>query len=362
MASPAMPATMHSALLVIDANEGRAQCAARVLTLADYCPYVTTTPFHAFQRLLQEQFVPHAVLLGQVDTQSRYALSRLVQKLSDEQGRNIPVLPLQECFPFKESDQDTQTSFISAQLLEVIRRVLPLSQMQEKKHSLVLDLLPTHGLVPRVSKKRCSGNGHFRQMLQVAYKLIGAELWATLMQDVGLVKYARVRGWPPNNDIRSVPAEYLTCLHQAVARSRPDDPISQLRSWSNMSTQISLQKRHLSTLTQQMLHLLPEKQVMSMLLKSFTSEMNTIRDEELHMYLPRQDGCYWLVHYSNLYVYGRTYRPEPVCHVWSASLEATLHLVGLDATWEVTEVECSCQTQTGHCLFIIWPKGGTSTH
>ncbi|HEV7128940.1 MAG TPA: hypothetical protein VGN32_16030, partial [Ktedonobacterales bacterium] len=65
---------------------------------------------------------------------------------------------------------------------------------------------------------------------------------------------------------------------------------------------------------------------------------------------------YWLAHYSNLYAYGRARRTQPNCHVWLGSLDATLRLVHLQDNWNVREVECACQTLTGHCLFQLEPR------
>ncbi len=96
---------------------------------------------------------------------------------------------------------------------------------------------------------------------------------------------------------------------------------------------------------------------MELVLNSFIRQMNEIRGEELHICEQQDDGIYYLVHYSNLYAYGRiALSQQPACHVWLASLQATLRLVGLDTIWEVIEQECSCQTLTGHCVFVIRPK------
>ncbi|MEO7003427.1 MAG: hypothetical protein ABI068_16525, partial [Ktedonobacterales bacterium] len=67
-------------------------------------------------------------------------------------------------------------------------------------------------------------------------------------------------------------------------------------------------------------------------------------------------GAYWLVHYSNLYARGRIRRFTPGCAVWVASIEATLRYVELEDALMVREVECACQTQTGHCVFLLEPK------
>ncbi len=96
---------------------------------------------------------------------------------------------------------------------------------------------------------------------------------------------------------------------------------------------------------------------MGAVLNAFTGEMNGIRGEELHVWKRWYDGSYRVVHYSNLYVYGRVRSPQPACHAWVASLEAMLHLLHLDNAWQVNEIECSCQTQTGHCILALQPLG-----
>src|SRR6266571_2612037 len=120
---------------------------------------------------------------------------------------------------------------------------------------------------------------------------------------------------------------------------------------------LSLEKRVPSTLSQQALKVFPEERAMSAALSAFTGEMNRIRGEDLHVWKRWSDGSYRVVHYSNLYAYGRVRRPQMACHAWVASIEAMLSLLQLDSTWTVSEIECSCQTQTGHCVFALQPSG-----
>src|SRR6266699_3380972 len=67
------PASMHPMLLLVDANEERAQRLARILPPADYRPCIAKTPRQAFGRLLKEPSLPQAVLLGCIDDRSRFA-------------------------------------------------------------------------------------------------------------------------------------------------------------------------------------------------------------------------------------------------------------------------------------------------
>src|SRR6266568_4164554 len=88
------PASMHPMLLLVDANEERAQRLARILTLADYRPCIAKTPLQAFGRLLKEPSLPQAVLLGCIDDRSRFAFTRLFQWMLSEQGQDIPIIAL----------------------------------------------------------------------------------------------------------------------------------------------------------------------------------------------------------------------------------------------------------------------------
>src|SRR5258708_13225721 len=88
------PASMHPMLLLVDANEERAQRLARILTLADYRPCIAKTPLQAFGRLLQEPSLPQAVLLGWRDDPSRFAFTRPFHSLLTDQPHSLPILPV----------------------------------------------------------------------------------------------------------------------------------------------------------------------------------------------------------------------------------------------------------------------------
>ncbi len=390
---PARHASIPPRLLLVDANEERAQRLARILTLADYRPCIAKTPLQAFGRLLQESSLPQAIIIGWIDDRSRFAFTRLFQWMVSEQGQNIPIIALPQSryilirllqqlayelrrdIPFTvllrpvpdeapliahpSSPAVHVVSRASAQVLEGIWRVLPATRnsFRAARHSLVLDVLPLTDLQPRVSRKLRSRNSHFRQLLRAAHELIDPAQWDTLLRDVGLGSYCSLDAWPPDDDEHTIPAEYLSCLNQAVAFSRPDDPVGQLLRWGNRSTRLSLEKRVPSTLSQQALKVFPEERAMSAALSAFTGEMNRIRGEDLHVWKRWSDGSYRVVHYSNLYAYGRVRRPQMACHAWVASIEAMLSLLQLDSTWTVSEIECSCQTQTGHCVFALQPSG-----
>ncbi|MGH2515541.1 MAG: hypothetical protein ACRDHP_07780 [Ktedonobacterales bacterium] len=361
------PQPMLCSLLVIDADEARGQRLARLLTLAGYRPHATASPFQALERYLGDSFFPQAIVLGQMEEQQEFLLTRLVQRMLRDRAETPPLIsmpldvpdeapilvdPLQ---PFYHTVSDE-----CIRVLEMIWRALPATRTDFRmaERSLALTVLPQQGFQPRVSRRLRSRNGHMRQILTAALELIGPPRWEALMTDVGLTQYRNVSGWPPEDDDLAIPAEYPSLLNQAVVFSNPDDAVTQLRQWSDIGTQASLARHRTNALVQQALKLLSQEQVMSLVLKSYTNEMNEIRDEDLHTWMQRPDGTYCVVHYSNLYAYGRISRMRPECHVWLASLEATLRLVNLEAAWEVVEIECSCQTFTGHCVFLIRPRDG----
>jgi len=355
-------AVTYPSLLVIDADEERAQRLVRILTLANYHPLVEPTPAHAFKRVLDQPLAIQAVLLGTVSNQHRFFLQRILQQLAYKQGLNVPVVSLPAYIPDKiplYADAQLSTFHVASQsclrLLDSIWNIVPFtrSDLKMNKGAMVSKLLPAYGIQPRVAQKLLSRNSHFRQMLQAAYDLMSIDQWEMLISDVGLAQYRRQTDWPPIDDAYAVPAEYLSCLNQAVAFSQPEHPIEQLRRWSSNATQASLEENTSSPMMRRMFNFASPIQMMRGTLKAYTREMDEIRGEPLHDWIALPNGNYWLVHYSNLYTYGRAarQRSQPMCHVWLASIEATLRMVHLDIAWKVVELECSCQTQTGHCLF-----------
>lgn len=357
------PNLAYPSLLIIDADEERAQSLARILTLANYHPLIEVNPVQAFKRSLDSPLSIQAVLLGSVSKQHNFFLNRILQHLTYKQGLNIPVMSLPAQVPDRVplyANAQTSAFHISSQsclkLLESIWNVIPYtrSDFTRAVQPMVSRLVPGYGVQPRVSQRLLSRNSHFRQALQTAYDLMPIEQWETLISDVGLAQYRRQTDWPSFLDhTYGTPIEYLSCLNQAVAFSRPEDPIAQLRRWGNKATPVSLDTSTPSTMMQHILKPASPTQTIQGMLKAYTKEMNDIRGERLEEWIPLPNGNYWLVNYSNLYAYGRLarLRSQPMCHVWLASIEAALRAVNLDSAWKVFELECSCQTQTGHCLF-----------
>ncbi len=355
-------AVVYPSLLVIDADEERAQRLARMLTLANYHPLVTTNPVNAFKRSVNQPMAIQAILLGQISSQHQFCLNRNLQQLNYRQRINIPVISLPRDVPNKVplyANSQVAPYHIASQsclqLLEALWQIIPNTRSDLKlvKQSMVSRALPANGVQPRVAQLLRSRSSHFRQVLQAAHNLMPIEQWETLIGDVGLAQYRRQTDWPSMDDAYAIPVEYYSCLNQAVAFSRPENPIEQLRRWGTEATSASLEKNAPTTLMQSVLKLATPSQVIRGVLKAYTREMDEIRGEPLHEWIPLPNGNYWLVHFSNLYAYGRAgrLRSRPMCHVWLASIEATLRKFHLDTAWKAYELECSCQTQTGHCLF-----------
>lgn len=357
---------IYPTLIVIDADEERRQRLARIFTLAHYRVLATATPFLAFQRAMQQPVTPNAILLGVIEEKQQFFLSRLLQRFNTGNAASIPLLSL----PVKVSDEGplvadaaratrhhspSQSSLVA---LESLWQALPWTRqdVQMVESARALQPLTQRDGEPRISQLRRSRNRHFRVILQAAYDLIGAETLNVLLDDVGLVRYTDPAQWPPTDNTLTIPAEYISCLHQAVAFSDPLNPVAQLRRWSDTYTQAALRQRSAIPLAQQALKFLPRDQALNVLLNTVTGEWNEVRGEALHHWVRQPDGSHLVIHYSNLYAYGRLRRSTPQCHVWISSLEAVLRHVGLDTIWEVTELECSCQTLTGHCIFALYPR------
>jgi len=405
------------AILLIDADAARGQRLASALTLADFAVCVASTPYQAMERALREPITPTVVVLGQGDWQARatdMVMRRLYARFYERATQPIATLYLPSpstpsyspigarpsypptaaprpttrpasnpasnpAYPSTPSSYPSQpsrptpsddlsriegmgrlpaTQTKGAQLLEQIWRLAPETNRDRSPNAdaLVYTQLPMYGLKPRVAQQLLSSNDHARQVIEAAYEVIGAGRWAEAMADVGLAQVALPANWPPENDERAIPAPLFSQLNAAVERSWPANPAEQLRRWSDAGTETSLARHSPSWLAQQVIKHLPHERALSIALNGFTTELNNTRGEELHFWKPRGDGSFWLVHYSNLYAYGRARRPEPTCFVWLASIEATLRLVQVDSVYEVSEVECSCQTLTGHCVFLIEPR------
>jgi hypothetical protein len=352
----------YRACLVIDADDERSQRLARLLSLLDYRPFVMSTLSEALERMLRDSFHPHVLLLGQAALRHHPLFASLLRRVEQQTGRELPRLliqtPVPEVVPVYLDPAARSTHVLSPrclQLLYTVEKLVPphRTRVRMTRPNLVLDTLPTLGLFPRVAQSTRSRNRHMLQMLTAAHTLIGEAGWQPLLRDVGLAQYQRVSEWPPDDDDDAIPTNYLSLLHQAVAFSHSENAAHRLRQWGA----VALQPYRPPVLTLQALKLLSQEQVLRVILEGLTRQMNDLRGESLHVWCQQPGGTYWLVHYSNLYAYGRIARVRrPACQVWLAAIERILHLVGLEQTWEVYERECSCLTLTGHCVFEIKPK------
>lgn len=81
-------------LLIIDADEERAQYFAHLLARAGYRPIVMANAFKAFSRFLQVPYVPFAVIVGHEDPSNRLFLQRLLQQLMQKYSWASPLIRL----------------------------------------------------------------------------------------------------------------------------------------------------------------------------------------------------------------------------------------------------------------------------
>lgn len=355
------------ALLIIDADEARAQRLARLVTCAHLRAVVALTPFLAVQRLTQAPLAVRAIILGTVEAQQNFFLGQLQRRLAEALPWQIPLLNMPLFIPdaaplVADAAQSSRQHSSASAALAVLQPLWPFFPEEQRslaptEHAQVFALPLAEPPEPRIARQLRSQNKHLRQILRAARAIIPGDAWERTLTDVGLAQFIAPGNWPPEDDAYAVPPEYITCLQQAVALAHPDDAVACLRQWSDAGTQPSLQARAVSLVTQQAFRLLTREQAVTTVLKAFAREMNTIRGEDLHVWAHGRDGTHYLIHYSNLYAYGRLRRSTPQCHVWSASIAATLRLVGIEQYWDVTEIECSCQTLTGHCVFAVTPRG-----
>lgn len=104
---------------------------------------------------------------------------------------------------------------------------------------------------------------------------------------------------------------------------------------------------------QRALRLMPgNERRLGVLLKGFAETMDRVRGEHAHEWRRIDDRQYWLVHYANLYAWGRR-KTEKSCDIWTASIEAMLRWARLANDWYVEEIECGTVTGTYDCLFAV---------
>lgn len=379
----------YAPILVVDADTFRAQRVARLLTLAGYRPIVASNPVEAFTRCMRGPWSPAAALIGAIGQSNRLAMTRLMEYLTRNRGSAVPMLSLppwapdvapihvDAALPYFHTSSPASLAFFD-ELWSVLpqTRAMPTTPTR----TLALDGLPQDGLTPRTAQRLRSSSHAFRRALNAAAQLVARQgrtlaQWRTLLGDVGLAHAVPQTRWPAGGslgqpsdaavydnkldespDELNVPAVDLSCLHQAMIFSRPDDPFAQTYAWGALAMELNTDRRKNGFLAQQAVKLLSHERAMQAALNAFTHDLDEERGESLHVWRAQPDGSYLLVHYSNLYVYGRMWRQEPTCHVWLGALDTMLTSIHQADQWTVSELECSCQTLTGHCVFEIRPQ------
>jgi hypothetical protein len=359
---------MYPTALVIDDEEIRSQRMGRLLALIDYRPFIVTRAYDAFERVLQRSMLPERIFLGKLDATSQTLLPRFLQYLDTHVKKSIPLqnLPKQvpETVPLYADATVAYAHAFARPTLQFLQSLLPENTLdvqtaRQSMHTPILIALHKNGLIrPRVAREKHMQASYFRHALKAAYEVIGDAQWGNLLIDVGLPHYSQIRLWPAeNDDQRSIPLEYFSCLHQALVFSEPAEQVKQLRHWGELMATQTMQRLSASSslMAQQVMKLRSPERMLQDTLTAIMDELNEARGEELHFWRRQPDGGYWLTFYSNPYTYGRLLARQPSCHVWVAFLARVIQLLKLDTAWDVKEIECSCQTLTGHCVLALQP-------
>ncbi|GHO86373.1 hypothetical protein [Dictyobacter formicarum] len=354
-------------LLIIDSDEVRSQYLARLLTLAGLRAIVTSTPYQAFGRFLKERFVPRLILLGQQEETTSPIFSRFLQRLTMELQQEIPVMPLASIYlpdGLVLSAEDTISSTMhcisppNSLILKRIWQFLPSAQIPLKtaEHTMVLELLPKLGFKIRVARSKRSFSSHLHLELKAAKQVIPPEQWNYLLTDVGLAQFCKEEQWPPAVDQSTIPPQYFALLMRAVMFSAPMQPLQQVYRWAGQVEADTLQKAIFLFLMQQIPKVIGADRTMRTLLTILTNEIDNRRGEKLTEWKRFGNGSFIFVFYSNIFVYSVMGAEQPLCMPWQYSFDLMLRLVKQEQQWDIREVECSAQTHTGHCVFLISPR------
>lgn len=353
-------------LLIIDSNEIRAQYLARLLTLAGLRSIVTSTSYQAFDRFLRERFVPRLILLGQQEETTGSIFTRFLQRLSQELQRDVPVMPLSFIYLpdgllLSAEDAISNTMHCisppNSLILRRIWQILPSAQMPLKtaEHTMVLESLPRLGFSPRVARSKRSFSSHLHLELKAAKRVIPPDQWNYLLTDVGLAQFCKEEQWPPVVDQFTIPPQYFALLMRAVMFSAPMQPLQQVYRWAGLVEADTLQKAIFLFLMQQIPKVIGADRTMRTLLTILTNELDSRRGEKLTEWKRLDNGSFIFVIYSNIFVYSVMGAEQPLCMPWQYSFDLMLRLVKQEQQWNIREVECSAQTHTGHCVFLISP-------
>lgn len=355
--------------LVIDAYEARAQRLARLLTLAGYRAVVVPNSYYAFDRFLGGRFVPRAILLGREDNVPPFVFQRFFQRITQELNREIPIIPLNDLelisdhllYADPASSSVHIVSRLNVNVLETIWQVLPRSRINLARiePSIVLDALPKIGLEPRIGFHNHGSRQAFLESVRFSRQFIPPEQWENVLTDVGLGEYCQPEDLIDPRDESLVPLEFSTCLIKAIVFANPTNVTQVMSELGEKISQVTMEKKSVLAVYKQIMKLLSvvgRDRIMSISLNTVTNEMNLLRGEKLNFWRRQPDGAYIVVMYSNSSSYGLMGSLQPVCVAVVAALRVMLRNALMEDQWEVLEIECSAQSHTGHCVFLIQPR------
>jgi hypothetical protein len=353
-------------LVIIDTDTVRTQRLARLLTLAGLRALVTTTTYQAFNRCLQEHFVPRAILIGQNEEITSTLFSRFSQHLTHELKYEVPVIRIGNAHLVdgnllqadeRISTRIHQVSSLNSDLLKKIWQVLPSARisLEHNENALVLNSLPKIGLNPRVTHlNRCTAL-HFWEEINAAKKVIPPAQWELLLTDVGLAQFCQEEQWPDKNGQQTITADHFALLMRAILFSHPTQPAKRAYDWAMLVDAEILEKPALVFLFHQVSKFIGQDRVVRIILSETAKATNEIRGEDLAEYKRLDDGSYVFVAYSNMFMYGFMGATQPSCYMWIASFNKGLEMNNLHKRWKVREIECSGVSHTGHCVFHFTP-------
>ncbi|MGH7883882.1 MAG: hypothetical protein ACREN8_13440, partial [Candidatus Dormibacteraceae bacterium] len=188
-------------------------------------------------------------------------------------------------------------------------------------------------------------NSYLSFLLRQA-RLVAAEHWSDVLTAAGLQHYCEQL--PPDDGERVVGAETVGALADGFSRVFGADSQEYLRQLGIKSTQEwmeATQRRPFRMMGRS------STQVADVLML-FTSSMDRVRGESLHLWKPIDDQQFWIIHYANLGVFGRS-QPTSPCTFWLGTYQAALEWGGLAGKWTVAEEECGAATGSGNCVFKL---------
>ena len=208
--------------------------------------------------------------------------------------------------------------------------------------------LELRGTPRLVARESLALDAYFANLVTAGRQVCGPR-WAEVVGASGLQHYLTAD--PPPDDRRGIPIEDASHLNEAFEIVFGAETPDQVRQWGRVAADRWLKAR--GSGEQAAIKLaLGRHRKLDLLLKSHVRTMDKVRGEHLHAFRQIDDRQVWLVHYLNLFAFGRR-KPDKACHFWTASLEAMLRWAGLANDWLVTELECGCVNGSFDCVFAI---------